>query len=123
MIQEKSKAVAELLPQEGVPHAVALDPLTILTLADLILKVVNAIYQCVHTTANAVRVAADPGVIQRLRLHWIVRRHLADHPVLAQHFTAVAATVEKAGKSVTADEMAALHAEAARTFNKDQAGE
>ncbi len=110
MAEQKARQLAGELKLRGVPQEVASG--SIVVIIGLIIQIVTMIYQCVTNGKAAAERAASPGIIDRFRLRWLLRKSLSGQKTLEPHWLDVYESLLHLGTTITEHEMVALGREA-----------
>lgn len=79
VIQDKANAIAADMQQNQAVRHLAIDPFTIMAVVGVIIDLVKLYIQCKKTPQQTAASMQNPGVIERWRLHRVIRHHV-DYP-------------------------------------------
>lgn len=113
LLEEKASAAADHMARKsGVPESVALDPLTLLAILDLLVTVVASLVKCYRSNHRAMlRRAKNPSAIDLVRLRRHAQASLGRVAASAYPVEAAEAVLHL-GDRLTEAEMASLVREA-----------
>ncbi len=116
MLKEKAALVSDLMvTHHSVSRSLALDPMMILAIIQIIILIVKLVIACRSTPSQAVAKFQKPGIIGQRRLRTIIRRTLLRHARDRKDLYALRAKIESSLRTVglasTVEDLAHLFAE------------